>query len=69
MSMVTKFEQAMMKLAVVGQDVSQLVDCSELIPEPKPAAKQQATFPAGTSPDEIQQACASPFPVLQVDGK
>lgn len=42
--MITNFRNAMMKLAVVGQDTSKLIDCSELIPEPKPAVKLHATY-------------------------
>ena len=42
--MVTNFRNAMMKLAVVGQDTRKLIDCSELIPEPKPAVKLHATY-------------------------
>lgn len=42
--MVDNFRTAMMKLSNVGQDVSKLIDCSELIPEPLPATKNMATF-------------------------
>lgn len=42
--MVNNFRNAMMKLAVVGQDTRKLIDCSELIPEPKPAVKLHATY-------------------------
>lgn len=41
--MVENFRTAMMKLSNVGQDVSQLIDCSELIPEPLPATRNMAT--------------------------
>ncbi|KAI5116828.1 hypothetical protein M0805_006240 [Coniferiporia weirii] len=61
------FRTAMMKLSVVGQNTRELVDCSELIPQPKAAVKLHATFPAGTSRNEIQQACSLPFPVLRTD--
>ncbi|THH03507.1 hypothetical protein EW145_g6201 [Phellinidium pouzarii] len=65
--MMENFRTAMMKLSVVGQDTRKLVDCSELIPEPKPAVKLHATFPAGTSRFEVQQTCRAPFPVLRTD--
>ncbi|EJD02559.1 manganese peroxidase 3 [Fomitiporia mediterranea MF3/22] len=65
--MVENFRNAMKKLSVVGQDTSKLVDCSDLIPEAKPATKEHATFPAGTCPKEIQQSCKAPFPRLAVD--
>ena len=58
------FKAAMAKLAVVGQDISQLVDCSEVIPEPE-GYSSPAYFPNGTTYDDIQQACAAtPFPSL-----
>ena len=57
----------MSKLAVIGQDVSKLVDCSDIIPEPVPPVAKPATFPATTNRDDIQQACALPFPVLSAD--
>ena len=41
--MMANFKNAMKKLAVVGQDVSKLVDCSELIPVPPPATKAHTT--------------------------
>lgn len=41
--MMENFRNAMMKLAVVGQNTNKLIDCSELIPEPKSAARKQAT--------------------------
>ncbi|EJD02557.1 manganese peroxidase 3 [Fomitiporia mediterranea MF3/22] len=65
--MMENFRTAMMKLSNVGQDTSKLVDCSELIPVPKPAVKLHATFPAGTSRNEVQQSCPLPFPVLRTD--
>ena len=33
--MVNAFRDAMAKLAVVGQDTSNMIDCSAMIPEPK----------------------------------
>ena len=32
--MMSNFKSAMAKLAVVGQDVNSLVDCSDVIPQP-----------------------------------
>ena len=56
--MVTKFEQAMMKLAVVGHNPNTLIDCSEVIPVPPPipAANARSVFPAGFSNADIEQA-------------
>ena len=68
--MMSNFQTVMKKLAVVGQDVNSLVDCSDLIPSPPPAVKQHATFPAGTNAQDVQQACAqSAFPTLATDRK
>ncbi|KAL1942763.1 hypothetical protein VTO73DRAFT_5003 [Trametes versicolor] len=65
--MMTAFAAAMAKLAVIGQDVSQLIDCSEVIPMPPPPASA-AHFPAGLSNADVEQACAeTPFPTLQTD--
>jgi hypothetical protein len=41
--MMDNFKSAMAKLAVVGQDVSKLIDCSEVIPEPVPPVSKPAT--------------------------
>lgn len=32
--MMSNFQSAMMKLAVVGQSVNELIDCSDVLPEP-----------------------------------
>ncbi|KAI1791272.1 manganase peroxidase [Ganoderma leucocontextum] len=62
--MMSSFKAAMAKLAVLGQDVSQMVDCSDVIPTP-PLPMGAAHFPAGLSNADIEQACAStPFPTL-----
>ncbi|KAI0041317.1 class II peroxidase [Auriscalpium vulgare] len=64
--MASSFKAAMAKLAVLGQDTSTMVDCSEVIPVPPPFTGT-ATIPAGLSQNDIEQACATaPFPALQV---
>ncbi|KAF8483005.1 manganese peroxidase 1 [Russula ochroleuca] len=68
--MMKDFADAMAKLAVVGQDTSNLIDCSEVIPEPKPlpAANCHSSFPPGFTNADVEQACAStPFPYLPTD--
>ncbi|KAH9993976.1 manganese peroxidase precursor [Russula vinacea] len=68
--MTKAFADAMAKLAVVGQDTSNLIDCSEVIPEPKPlpAANCHSYFPPGFTNADVDQACAStPFPYLPTD--
>ncbi len=58
----------MAKLAVLGQDVSKLTDCSDVIPVPKILANTVATFPAGVTHNDVEQACATtPFPTLATD--
>lgn len=42
--MMENFRNAMKKLAIVGQDTRNLVDCSEMIPIPKAFAKKLATY-------------------------
>nr|WCB70288.1 manganese peroxidase MnP3 [Trametes hirsuta] len=65
--MSSAFKAAMAKLAVIGQDVRKMVDCSEVIPHPPPA-QGMAHFPAGLSNDDVEQACAkTPFPTLPTD--
>ncbi|KAJ7483726.1 manganese peroxidase 1 [Mycena galericulata] len=65
--MATQFQQAFAKMQVLGQDVSNMVDCSEVIPIPPPISAQaaQAFFPAGLSNADVEQACATTaFPKL-----
>jgi len=68
--MAKAFADAMAKLAVVGQDPGSMVDCSEVIPEPKPlpAANCHSTFPPGFTNADVDQACVlTPFPYLPTD--
>ncbi|TCD71225.1 Manganese peroxidase 3 [Steccherinum ochraceum] len=61
------FKAAMLKLSVLGHNVNDMVDCSELIPVPK-GFTGAATFPAGLSHADVEQACATtPFPTLASD--
>ncbi|EJD00764.1 manganese peroxidase 2 [Fomitiporia mediterranea MF3/22] len=66
--MMSNFQSAMAKLAINGHNRNQLVDCSELIPTPIAPVSSAATFPAGTSPDDVEQVCQEPFPSLVVTG-
>jgi len=62
--MQTEFRAAMAKLAVLGQNTARMVDCSEVIPVPKPFTGQ-AVLPPTLTHNVIEQACASaPFPSL-----
>ncbi|KAJ7483783.1 manganese peroxidase 1 [Mycena galericulata] len=65
--MATAFQAAFAKMQVLGQDVSKMVDCSDVIPIPPPlaASAAQAFFPAGLSNADVEQACATTaFPKL-----
>lgn len=65
--MANSFAAAMAKLAVLGHNTADMVDCSELIPTPPPFA-DVATFPAGINFNDVEQACATtPFPTLGTD--
>ena len=57
------FGDAMAKLAVLGQDTSNMVDCTEVIPEPKPlpAANCHSVFPPGFTNADVDQAVRSPL--------
>ncbi|KAJ6598187.1 putative versatile peroxidase [Mycena vulgaris] len=62
-----EFAAAMAKMAIIGQDKSKMVDCSDVIPVPKPLVGSPH-LPAGKTMADIEQACAaSPFPTLTAD--
>ncbi|KAJ6606845.1 manganese peroxidase 3 [Mycena sp. CBHHK59/15] len=62
--MQSEFRAAMAKMAIIGQDRSEMVDCSDVIPVPKPVVGIPH-LPAGQTMDDIEQACATaPFPTL-----
>ncbi|THV06759.1 fungal versatile peroxidase from pleurotus Eryngii [Dendrothele bispora CBS 962.96] len=64
--LMSAFSDAMVKMSVLGHDIKDLVDCSEVIPEttPLPADAGPHLLPA-TTMDDIEQACAdTPFPTL-----
>ncbi|KAI0705199.1 melanin-decolorizing enzyme [Cytidiella melzeri] len=64
----TAFKAAFKKLAVLGHNIDDMVDCSEVIPTPPNVKIKPATFPAGLSNADIEQACATtPFPTLATD--
>ncbi|OSD00433.1 class II peroxidase [Trametes coccinea BRFM310] len=54
-------------LSILGQNIDDLVDCTEVIPVPKPVIGR-THFPAGMSARDIEQACQeTPFPTLPTD--
>ncbi|KAJ7882116.1 fungal versatile peroxidase from pleurotus Eryngii [Mycena leptocephala] len=65
--MASAFRAAMAKMAVIGQNTAKLIDCSDVIPVPKPVVGKPH-LPAGKSMKDIEQACAtSPFPTIAAD--
>ncbi|THU92888.1 manganese peroxidase 2 [Dendrothele bispora CBS 962.96] len=61
------FGTALFKQSLIGQDQSQLIDCSEVIPVPKDVT-DSPHLPAGKTLDDIDAACdATPFPALTAD--
>jgi len=60
------FRDAMAKLAVLGQDTSIMIDCSELIPErkPLPATNSHSVFPPGFTNADVDQAVLLSFPII-----
>ncbi|GJE85328.1 manganese peroxidase isoform 4 [Phanerochaete sordida] len=66
--MASSFRAAMSKLAVLGHNRNSLIDCSDVVPQPKPAVNKPATFPASTGPQDLQLSCpTAKFPTLTTD--
>ncbi|EMD32808.1 fungal class II heme-containing peroxidase [Gelatoporia subvermispora B] len=66
--MAESFKAAMSKLAVLGSNRDELIDCSDVVPTPKPAVNKPASFPATTGPQDLELTCtAERFPTLSVD--
>ena len=66
--MVAKFEAVMAKMAVLGHNPNTLIDCSEVVPVPKPAVNKPASFPATKGPQDLELTCKTKkFPSLTVD--
>ncbi|KAF8528403.1 manganese peroxidase [Hysterangium stoloniferum] len=62
--MAAAFQAAMAKLAVNGQNTSNFIDCTEVVPDPVPANGKPASFPSTKSQADIQQACSDPSPLF-----
>jgi len=61
------FEAAMAKLSVLGQETSNLIDCSDVIPTPEPFTGR-AHLPAGSTLRDIEASCEHiPFPRLKAN--
>ena len=50
------FKAAFKKLSILGHRQRDLIDCSEVIPEPPNVKVKPATFPAGLSNKDVEQA-------------
>ncbi|EMD37407.1 fungal class II heme-containing peroxidase [Gelatoporia subvermispora B] len=62
------FQSAMEKLASLGSNPADLIDCSDVVPEATPSNGKPATFPATTGPSDLQLTCTTQkFPSLSVD--
>jgi cytochrome c peroxidase len=62
----TAFAAAFNKLAIVGHNPANLIDCSDVIPAAPPLpANAGPHLPAGQTQNDIEQACATaPFPTF-----
>jgi cytochrome c peroxidase len=59
-----QFGAAVSKLALLGQNVKDLIDCTDIIPL-SPALDDKPSFPPGQTIKDVQQSCAgTPFPNL-----
>lgn len=66
--MMASFKAAMSKLAILGHNRNSLIDCSDVVPAPKPPVNKPASFPATTGPKDLQLSCPiERFPSLSVD--
>jgi manganese peroxidase len=66
--MMNSFRAAMSKLAILGHNRNDLIDCSEVVPVPKPPVNKPATFPATKSKKDLDKlTCNKPFPSLPTD--
>ncbi|KAI0031524.1 hypothetical protein K488DRAFT_86754 [Vararia minispora EC-137] len=60
------FREATQQLTVLGKDTSQLLDCSDLIPIPKPLPDPMAYYLSGFGIEDVDRTCALPFSVLSM---
>lgn len=58
------FKAAFKKLSVLGHNINNLIDCSEVIPEPPNVKVKPATFPAGITHADVEQAVRALSPSL-----
>lgn len=65
--MQSAFKAAMLKLSTLGQNLNNMVDCSDIIPVPKALPASAAPhFPAGVTQNDVEQAVRLPDFVVRV---
>ncbi|KAJ6463150.1 manganese peroxidase [Mycena vitilis] len=66
--MVSSFKAAMAKLAILGHNRADLIDCSDVVPATVKGAVKPASFPATKSAKDLELTCATQkFPTLTTD--
>ncbi|KAJ7455092.1 manganese peroxidase [Mycena latifolia] len=65
--MAASFKAAMAKLAVLGHKRSDLMDCSEVVPDTVNKPVKPASFPATKTECDLELTCEQPFPSLTTD--
>ncbi|KAJ7463987.1 manganese peroxidase [Mycena latifolia] len=67
--MASSFKAAMSKLAILGHNRDDLIDCSSVVPATVKTAVKGASFPATKSAKDLQLSCTNEtFPTLTTDG-
>ncbi|KLO16007.1 manganese peroxidase 2 [Schizopora paradoxa] len=59
------YKDAMAKLAVLGQDVDDLYDCSDVIQKAPFLRSCAASYPPGKTFADVDKSCSAPFPELR----
>ncbi|KAJ7111693.1 manganese peroxidase [Mycena epipterygia] len=65
--MAASFKAAMAKLAVLGHNRADLIDCSDVVPATVKTPVKPASFPATKTAKDLQLSCNKPFPSLTTD--
>ncbi|KAF7760650.1 CAZyme family AA2 [Agaricus bisporus var. burnettii] len=66
--MAQEFSKAMVKISLLGQDKSKMVDCSDVIPQATPL-RSKSYFPANLTVQDLEKTCKKPFPRLPSNPK
>nr|AAB03480.1 manganese dependent peroxidase precursor MnP13-1 [Gelatoporia subvermispora]AAC05222.1 manganese peroxidase precursor [Gelatoporia subvermispora] len=66
--MAQSFQAAFEKMAILGSNAADLINCSAVVPQSVGPVTVPATFPATTGPQDLQLNCTSEtFPSLSID--